>query len=127
MAEPAGLRKARLKGRFKQWYNQWYDRKVVGRNLLGQVLRKARRFYFGTFRAEYVREAIAKNRQGECNRCGACCELIYKCPFLGRDSQNLPFCRVYGDLRPASCHVYPFDAIDSEVDECSYTFKKPAP
>ena len=111
--------------------NTWYHREVVGkvagkvaeRTLLGQFLRKLRRFYLGTFRPEYVQKAIAQTRQGDCHRCGLCCELIYKCPFLGRDNQNLPYCRVYGDLRPANCRNYPFDAIDSEVDTCGYKFK----
>src|SRR5437870_5671384 len=86
----------------------WYSRKVVEKSFLGQCIRKLRRAYFGAFRKDYVRESIAANRQGECHRCGACCELVYKCPFLGRDSQNLPYCRVYGDLRPGNCFNYPF-------------------
>jgi hypothetical protein len=103
--------------------NTWYERKVIERNLFGQFLRKARRFYIGNFRKEYIQEAIAETREGECHRCGLCCELIYKCPFLGKDSQNLPYCRVYGDLRPANCRNYPFDSKDAEIDTCGYTFK----
>ncbi len=102
----------------------WYDRKIVERSLVGQFLRKARRFYLGTFKPEYIQEAIAKTREGECHRCGACCELIYRCPFLGRDGQNLPYCRVYGELRPANCRNYPFDIRDAEIDRCGYKFKK---
>lgn len=101
----------------------WYDRRVVMRDLLGQFLRKARRAYLGNFRKDYVRQSVAQNRQGECHRCGNCCEFIYKCPFLGRDSENLPYCRIYGDLRPANCKNYPFDRIDSEVDQCGFSFK----
>ncbi len=104
----------------------WYQRKIIERSLLGQVLRKMRRFYLGTFKPEYIKKAIEETREGECHRCGLCCELIYKCPFLGRDNQNLPYCRVYGDLRPANCRNYPFDAQDAEIDTCGYTFK-PAP
>lgn len=103
----------------------WYSRKVAERNFVGQFLRKARRFYLGTFKPEYIEASIKANREGECHRCGACCELIYRCPFLGRDAQSLPYCRVYGDLRPANCRNYPFDAIDSEVDRCGFKFKKP--
>jgi hypothetical protein len=102
----------------------WYTRNVVTRNLLGQFLRKSRRAFLGTFRKDYIQKAIADTRQGECHRCGLCCELIYKCPFLGRDTQNLPYCRIYGDLRPANCKNYPFDSIDSEIDQCGYKFKK---
>ncbi len=102
----------------------WYDRNIGARTFLGQFLRKWRRFYLGTFRQDYIQQAIQDTRQGDCHRCGLCCELIYKCPFLGRDGQNLPYCRIYGDLRPANCRNYPFDAIDSEVDTCGFTFKK---
>lgn len=100
----------------------WYQRAVVGKGLLAQVLRKARRFYLGTFRPEYIQKSIAEKRKGECHRCGLCCELIYRCPFLGRDGENLPYCRIYGDLRPANCRNYPFDAVDSEVEQCGYRF-----
>jgi hypothetical protein len=102
----------------------WYTRKIVARDLIGQFLRKFRRAYLGTFKKDYIQASIAANRQGDCHRCGACCELIYKCPFLGRDGQNLPYCRIYGDLRPANCKNYPFDAVDSEIDKCGYSFKK---
>jgi len=95
---------------------------VAKPTLLGQFLRKFRRFYLGNFKPEYIQQAIASERQGDCHRCGLCCELIYKCPFLGRDGQNLPYCRIYGDLRPANCRNYPFDAIDSEIEACGYKF-----
>lgn len=106
--------------------NRWYQRKVTERDFIGQLLRKMRRFYLGTFKPEYIQKAIAETREGECHRCGLCCELIYKCPFLGKDSQNLPYCRVYGDLRPANCRNYPFDQKDAEIDTCGYTFKPAA-
>lgn len=109
----------------RKWQS-WYAQKVVERSFIGQLLRKLRRFYLGTFKPETIQKSIETTRTGECHRCGACCELIYRCPFLGRDSQNLPYCRVYGDLRPANCRNYPFDVIDSEVDRCGFKFKKPA-
>lgn len=101
----------------------WYDRHKARPGLVGQMLRKFRRFYLGTFHKDYIEKSIREARTGECHRCGLCCELIYKCPFLGRDSQNLPYCRVYGDLRPANCRNYPFDAVDSEVEQCGFRFK----
>jgi hypothetical protein len=110
-------------GSFKAWLRRWYDRKVVERSLIGQVLRKTRRAYLGNFKPEYIQKAIVATREGDCHRCGLCCQLVYKCPFLGRDSQNLPYCRIYGDLRPANCRNYPFDQIDSEIDSCGFKFK----
>lgn len=100
-----------------------YRRLIVERSFLGQLLRKLRRTYLSIFQQEYVRKSIAETRQGECHRCGACCELVHKCPFLGRDAQSLPYCRVYGELRPANCRTYPLDATDSEIEKCGYTFK----
>jgi len=101
----------------------FYSVRITENSLVGQFLRKARRFWLGTFRKGYITKSIAETRTGDCHRCGACCELIYRCPFLGRDGQNLPYCRIYGDLRPTNCHTYPFDAIDSEIANCGYKFK----
>ena len=102
----------------------WYSRKIIERSILGQILRKGRRFIIGTFQPARVRASIEAGRSGECHRCGACCELLFRCPFLGRDAQNLPYCRIYGDLRPANCRNYPFDRIDSEIDRCGFRFTK---
>ena len=101
----------------------WYGGQVERRTLLGQVLRKFRRAHLGNFKPEYIVKAVETTRLGECHRCGLCCELVYKCPFLGKDGQQLPYCRVYGDLRPANCHNYPFDQRDAEIDSCGYSFK----
>jgi hypothetical protein len=60
---------------------RWFDRRVTDRNLLGQILRKMRRFYLGTFNPGYIQKSIAENREGECHRCGLCCELIYNAHF----------------------------------------------
>lgn len=108
---------------FNESFRPWYERKVVERSFIGQMLRKSRRMYLGVFKPEYIQKSIAETRTGDCHRCGACCELILKCPFLGRDSENLPYCRVYGELRPANCRNYPFDAKDSEIDQCGFRFK----
>src|SRR5688572_22154907 len=88
-----------------------------------QLLRKIRRSYLSLFHRNYVRHSIASNREGECHRCGACCALVWQCPFLGHDSQNLPYCRIFGELRPTSCKNYPFDRIDSEIEQCGFKFK----
>lgn len=102
----------------------WYGLKIVERSFFGQFLRKCRRAYLGYFHADYVKKSIAEDRTGDCHRCGLCCELVHRCPFLGKDGENLPYCRIYGNLRPASCHIYPFDSVDSEIDQCGFRFKK---
>jgi hypothetical protein len=115
---------ARFRG--KSWFERLltlYEQKVRERSLVGQFVRKFRRLYLGVFRKDYVAQSIAANRQGDCHRCGLCCQLIYKCTFLGKDGQGLPYCRIYGDLRPTNCRTYPFDSIDSEVDRCGFKFE----
>jgi hypothetical protein len=99
-----------------------YQKQIAKRSFFGQLLRKMRRFYYGNFNKSYIQKSIEKTRKGDCHRCGLCCELIYKCPFLGKDAQNQSYCRIYGDLRPANCHNYPFDKVDAEIDQCGFTF-----
>jgi len=94
------------------------------RGAWGQLFRKVRRFYYGAFKSDEVKKRISETRQGECHRCGECCELLFKCPFLGKDGHGLSYCRIYGELRPGSCRNYPFDVRDSEVQRCGYKFKK---
>ena len=99
------------------------DEYLSRQTFVSQALRKLRRTYFSYFHKDYVRSSIAAEREGNCHRCGACCKLIYQCPFLGHDPQNLPFCRIYGELRPGACKTYPFDKVDSEIEQCGFKFK----
>lgn len=105
------------------WFFGLSEKTLMLNTWWAKVLRKVRRSYISTFHAEYVRQSIEATREGDCTRCGACCKLVYRCPFLGEDSTNQPFCRIYGELRPASCKTFPFDRIDSEVEECGFVFK----
>jgi len=96
-----------------------------------QVRGKARRFV----QANVLREdtdALLTRRRGECNRCGACCKILFRCPFLSTDSEGQYTCRIY-DKRFAQCRLFPLHASDlSELeDQCSYSFApepaRPAP
>lgn len=109
--------------KFLLFLKPFFDRHILKRNLFSQILRKLRRSYIGSLHKNYIETSVAETREGQCNRCGLCCQLIYKCPFLGKDVDNLPYCRVYGDLRPANCGNYPFDKVDAEIDGCGYKFK----
>lgn len=69
--------------------------------------------------------ALLARRQGECNRCGACCKILLRCPFLGTDADGQYTCRIY-DRRFAQCRLFPLHAEDlREVEECSFTFDAP--
>jgi hypothetical protein len=67
-------------------------------------------------------ERLLANRRGECDRCGECCKILFKCPFLGTDEQGQYTCKIYA-YRFSQCRLYPLQASDlREVNHCSYTF-----
>jgi hypothetical protein len=87
-----------------------------------QIRGKARRFV----QANLVRqdtEALLARRQGECNRCGACCKILFRCPFLGTDADGQYTCRIY-EKRFSQCRLFPLHAADlRELEgQCSYSF-----
>lgn len=86
-----------------------------------QLRGKLRRYVEATFIAQ-DEEALVAKRRGECNRCGACCKILFRCPFLGTDEQGQYSCRIY-EKRFAQCRLFPLHAADLlEVPECSFTF-----
>ena len=88
-----------------------------------QLRGKVRRFVQSTVLREETGGLLAQ-RQGECNRCGACCKILFRCPFLGTDGEGQYTCRIY-EKRFAQCRLYPLHARDLlELEgECSYTFE----
>ena len=80
---------------------------------------KLRRFVRIRFKKN---EALAL-RRGDCNRCGACCEILFKCPFLKKHDDGTTTCGIYED-RPSQCRLFPIDARDlAEVrGTCSFYF-----
>jgi hypothetical protein len=92
-------------------------------HMLIQLRGKVRRAVVGTMLSEEDRAGIAGARQGECNRCGACCKILFTCPFLVEDN-GLFSCSVY-DQRPPSCRLFPMVPADlREVDRCAFSFAK---
>ena len=92
-----------------------------------QARGKIRRFVQAKLGQQDV-EALVSRRQGECNRCGACCKILFRCPFLGTDAEGQYTCRIY-DKRFSQCRLFPLHPADlREVEECSFTFAEaPAP
>ena len=94
-----------------------------------QLRGKLRRFVQSNLVVE-DKEALLSRRQGDCNRCGACCKILFRCPFLGTDAAGQYTCRIY-EQRFAQCRLFPLRSRDLlEVQECSYTFAgdpQPAP
>lgn len=86
-----------------------------------QVRGKLRRYVQATLIEQDEQTLLAK-RQGDCNRCGACCKIVFRCPFLGTDEEGQYTCRIY-EKRFAQCRLFPLHAKDLlEVPECSFTF-----
>jgi uncharacterized protein len=88
-----------------------------------QVRGKLRRFVQAKFVKPNTDELLAK-RKGDCNRCGACCKILFRCPFLATDAEGQYTCRIY-DNRFAQCRLFPLHAQDLKElgDQCSYTFE----
>ena len=81
------------------------------------------------FRGRYVRESLAR-RQGECHRCGACCQMGNRCRFLDY-VDGLAICKVYDKRLSPNCRQFPMSEHDlAERDvilpetPCGWTFAK---
>ncbi len=88
-----------------------------------QVRGKVRRFAQANLLKEDTDTLLAK-RKGDCNRCGACCKILFRCPFLGTDADGQYVCRIY-DKRFAQCRLFPLHARDllELGEQCSYSFE----
>ena len=88
-----------------------------------QARGKVRRFLQAKVLREDTQSLLAL-RKGECNRCGACCKILFRCPFLGTDAEGQYTCRIY-DKRFAQCRLFPLHAEDLRElgEQCSYTFE----
>lgn len=72
------------------------------------LLGKIRRFLIMRLRPNTIAQRMAL-RQGGCNRCAICCQLLYRCPMLSKDN----LCMIYeSPLRPSVCQHFPFDNRD---------------
>lgn len=70
---------------------------------------KLRRLWLVAFAHRAVEEKL-KRRRGACNRCGACCKLLFQCPAYD-ESDGSPKCLIYND-RPGVCGLFPLDERD---------------
>jgi hypothetical protein len=49
---------------------------------------------------------VSEKRRGQCIRCGECCRIVFRCPFLKRTPDGGQFCGIYSYRFP-SCRKYP--------------------
>ncbi len=64
---------------------------------------------------------IDEERSGNCTRCGECCKLPVRCPFLDFDSEGFAMCKIY-NMRPLNCRKYPRNEDEHIVPNCGYSF-----
>jgi hypothetical protein len=83
---------------------------------------KIRRFFRSTIYTK-DNDALLNQRKGECTRCGACCMILVRCPFLGEDNGEYS-CQIHGQ-HFAQCQIFPLVPKDlEEVEaECGYYFE----
>src|SRR5215204_7416867 len=79
------------------------DAKLRARQAQGKI----RRFVNTNFRKQETIASLSL-RRGDCNRCGACCELVFKCPFLKKQPDGSSLCGIY-ENRPNSCRLFPIE------------------
>lgn len=90
---------------------------------------KVRRFLRGHLLPGSVKRAHGL-RTDECARCGACCKLLLRCPYLTVDDDGFYSCEIHL-TRPKNCRIYPIDErcvserdVVSPSTVCGYKFKK---
>jgi hypothetical protein len=122
--KPSHLRRAKRAGSIESRLTQAKRSRVIedAKFRVRQAQGKLRRFLQSNFRKEDVAVALSL-RRGDCNRCGACCEILFKCPFLKKHKDNTTSCGIYED-RPNQCRLFPFDKRDLEEVRglCSFYF-----
>jgi len=76
----------------------------------------------------YIRH-MEDHRAGECKRCGACCRIVIRCPFLKME-EGVAACAIHRH-RPPNCGIFPIDLRDlSDRDQiapnipCGYSFPR---
>ena len=88
---------------------------------------RPRRLFLNIFRPGLVRANLAR-RRGECRRCGACCQMGIRCPFLYYED-GLAACKGYDGRKSPNCRRFPMserDLADRDVilpeQPCGFTF-----
>lgn len=84
--------------------------KITLRKKLKLLMGTPRRLLWNVCRPGYVMQNL-KQRRGECQRCGACCRLVWKCRYFHYEN-GTPSCKLYKKYRPPNCSNFPIDHHD---------------
>jgi hypothetical protein len=109
--------------------------KIVGLTFLYAARSKhpwasIQRYLLSVFMPEKERNRLKQRLEGECNRCGHCCRILFDCPFLYQEPGGLSHCTIYMTRHaPKVCVVFPLDPADlAEIkraiapNECSFSY-----
>ncbi|HIO93261.1 MAG TPA: hypothetical protein EYG68_10540 [Leucothrix mucor] len=66
---------------------------------------------------------VDEGRSGECNGCGDCCKLPFRCTFLKETDGGNYSCSIY-KVRPLNCRKFPRSSQQWETvkENCAYSF-----
>jgi len=89
---------------------------------------KLRRICLTYLRLKLTRKLLEK-RRGECQRCGACCKLMFRCPAF-EEKNGVAGCKIY-KYRSRVCRLFPLDERDladrdlvEPTKKCRFWFEK---
>jgi hypothetical protein len=88
------------------------------------------RYLMALIAPESYRMRNKERLQGECNRCGHCCRILFDCPFLYQEPGGPAHCTIYMTKHaPKVCVIFPLDPADlTEIkraiapNECSFSY-----
>jgi len=76
------------------------------------LIKKIRRHLNVLLRRKHLEKKHRHTRNGDCKRCGNCCKIWFRCPFLIETDEGAA-CKIYSS-RPMVCRVFPLMKRDLE-------------
>jgi len=88
-------------------------RRIIGFFYARHSYSATRRWIFTKILPDKVLYRWKPHRRGDCNRCGLCCKIVFRCPFFYEDEQTTA-CMIYTSEKhaPPPCLVFPSDPGD---------------
>ncbi len=88
-------------------------RKIIGLFYTKHSYGAIRRYILSKVLPDRILYRWQPYKRGECNRCGLCCKIVYRCPFFV-ENENTTACTIYTSPQdfPPACVIFPIDPID---------------
>ncbi|MEW6730548.1 MAG: hypothetical protein AB1489_04345 [Acidobacteriota bacterium] len=88
------------------------------------------RYFLAIITPQSYQRYFKQQLQGECNRCGHCCRILFDCPFLVTEPDGKTHCAIYTTRHaPKICVAFPLNPWDlAEIkraiapNQCSFSF-----